>query len=168
MKEKDGFISAHPERMYQLSTTRSPSFLGLHPGMGLWNQSNEGNGVIIGVVDTGVFPSHPSFSGVNMPPPPAKWKGKCKFPNKTDCNNKLIGARFFNQAASVSSKLYEETIVDQKGHGTHTASTAAGAFVENACVLGSACGTAVGMALKPIWQYTKFVTNQAIALILTY
>ncbi|GFP81808.1 subtilisin-like protease sdd1 [Phtheirospermum japonicum] len=148
MKEKDGFISAHPERMYQLATTRSPSFLGLHPGTGLWNQSNEGNGVIIGVLDTGVFPSHPSFSGVNMPPPPAKWKGKCKFPNKTNCNNKLIGAQFFNRAASVSSQLDEETVVDQKGHGTHTASTAAGGFVENACVLGSACGTAVGMAPK--------------------
>ncbi|GFP81809.1 subtilisin-like protease sdd1 [Phtheirospermum japonicum] len=142
MKEKDGFISAHPERMYQLSTTRSPSFLGLHPGTGLWNQSNEGKGVIIGVLDTGVFPSHPSFSGVNMPPPPAKWKGKCKFPNKTNCNNKLIGARFFNRA----SKLDDDSPLDQHGHGTHTASTAAGGFVENACVLGSACGTAVGMA----------------------
>ncbi|GFP81846.1 subtilisin-like protease sdd1 [Phtheirospermum japonicum] len=142
MKEKDGFISAHPEMMYQLSTTHSPSFLGLQPRKGLWNQSNEGNGVIIGVLDTGVFPSHPSFSDVNMPPAPLKWKGECEFPNKTDCNNKLIGARFFNHAA----KLDEDSPLDQNGHGTQTASVAAGVFVENACVLGSACGTAVGMA----------------------
>ncbi|GFP81841.1 subtilisin-like protease sdd1 [Phtheirospermum japonicum] len=142
MKEKDGFISAHPETMYQLSTTRSPTFLGLRQGMGLWNQSNEGNGVIIGVLDTGVFPSHPSFSDVNMPPAPLKWKGECEFPNKTDCNNKLIGARFFNWR----SILGEDSPLDRDGHGTHTASTAAGGFVENACVLGSACGTAVGMA----------------------
>ncbi|KAL3647237.1 hypothetical protein CASFOL_008205 [Castilleja foliolosa] len=142
MKAKNGFISAHPDTMYQLSTTHSPSFLGLYPGTGLWTQSNQGKGVIIGVLDTGIFPSHPSFSDVNMPAPPAKWKGKCKFANKTVCNNKLIGARFFNSA----SQLGEDSPLDQNGHGTHTASIAAGSFVKNACALGNACGTAAGMA----------------------
>ncbi|KAL3633560.1 hypothetical protein CASFOL_022322 [Castilleja foliolosa] len=144
MKAKDGFISAHPDMTYQLSTTHSPSFLGLHPGTGLWNQSNEGKGVIIGVLDTGVFPSHASFGDVNMPPPPAKWKGVCEFANATDrCNNKLIGAQFFNHASNLD---HEDSPLDQYGHGTHTASTAAGAFVQNACALGNACGTAAGMA----------------------
>lgn len=38
--------------------------------------------------------------------------------------------------------------MDHQGHGTHTASTAAGAFVKPADFLGSARGTAVGMAPK--------------------
>ncbi|KAI3468830.1 hypothetical protein Pfo_025493 [Paulownia fortunei] len=144
MKEKDGFISARPERMYRPLTTHSPNFLGLHKEMGFWKQSNFGKGVIIGVLDTGIFPSHPSFSGEGMPPPPAKWKGKCEF-QATECNNKLIGAQSFNLAAN-ASKLDAEPPLDDDGHGTHTASTAAGGFVQNASVLGNAYGTAVGMA----------------------
>jgi hypothetical protein len=36
--------------------------------------------VVIGVLDGGVDPFHPSFSGDGMPPPPpAKWKGRCDF-----------------------------------------------------------------------------------------
>ncbi|KAF5176043.1 Subtilisin-like protease SBT1.2 [Thalictrum thalictroides] len=139
MEETDGFISARAERKYQLHTTHTPNFLGLHPEMGVWKESNFGKGVIVGVLDTGVFPSHPSFSDEGMPPPPAKWKGRCEF-NGTDCNNKIIGARNF-----VSGTLGELPI-DDDGHGTHTASTATGAFVKNAEVLGNAYGTATGMA----------------------
>ncbi|KAL3825212.1 hypothetical protein ACJIZ3_021241 [Penstemon smallii] len=72
-----------------------------------------------------------------MPPPPSKWKGKCDF-TTADCSNKLIGARSF---------ITGETMpFDEEGHGTHTASTAAGGFVENANIFGNANGTAVGMA----------------------
>ncbi|KAK6158080.1 hypothetical protein DH2020_005394 [Rehmannia glutinosa] len=89
------------------------------------------------MLDTGVFPEHPSFSDEGMPPPPAKWKGKCEF-NHTTCNNKIIGARYFGQGNG--------TPLDEEGHGTHTASTAAGNFVKGANVYGNANGTAVGIA----------------------
>ncbi|XP_059661694.1 subtilisin-like protease 4 [Cornus florida] len=145
MKKKDGFLSASPGRMVQLQTTHTPHFLGLHQEMGFWKESNFGKGVIIGVLDTGVLPSHPSFSGDGMPPPPAKWKGKCEF-KASYCNNKLIGARSFNIAAKGNMRVYAEPPLDDDGHGTHTASTAAGGFVKNADVLGNANGTAVGMA----------------------
>ncbi|KZV45318.1 subtilisin-like protease-like [Dorcoceras hygrometricum] len=108
MQEKDGFVSARPER-----------------------------GIIIGLLDSGIFPDHPSFSDKGMPPPPSRWKGKCEF-NFTACNNKIIGARYFRNG--------DGTPLDQDGHGTHTASTAAGAFVEGANIFGNANGTAVGMA----------------------
>ncbi|KAL3743156.1 hypothetical protein ACJRO7_018454 [Eucalyptus globulus] len=96
-----------------------------------------GGGVIIGVLDTGITPGHPSFNDEGMSSPPAKWKGKCTF-NATSCNNKLIGARNF-----VTSTLPP---TDEDGHGTHTSSTAAGTFVKNANVLGQALGTAIGVA----------------------
>ncbi|GLT78310.1 hypothetical protein SLA2020_498500 [Shorea laevis] len=138
MKQKEGFISARPQRRYSLHTTHSPSFLGLHQNFGMWKQSKYGEGVIIGVSDTGVTTGHPSFSDEGMPPPPAKWKGKCEFP--TGCNNKLIGARNF-----VSDSAGQPP-VDDDGHGTHTSSTATGNFVRGANVFGNANGTAVGMA----------------------
>ncbi|KAK4843202.1 hypothetical protein QYF36_005259 [Acer negundo] len=142
MKTMDGFISARPERRLRKQTTRTPHFLGLHAELGFWKQSNFGKGVIIGVLDGGILPSHPSFSDEGMPPPPAKWKGRCEF-NISACNNKLIGARTFNIAGKGKGV---EPPNDVDGHGTHVASTAAGGFVQYADALGNAPGTAVGMA----------------------
>ncbi|XP_015899118.4 subtilisin-like protease 3 [Ziziphus jujuba] len=142
MEEMEGFLSAQPERIFPLHTTHTPNFLGLtiNRGLGFWkDDSNYGKGVIIGVVDTGAFPDHPSFSDDGVPPPPAKWKGKCEF-KKTECNNKLIGAR------GLRSSNTSEPPYDKEGHGSHTASTAAGNFVKGANVFGNAQGTAVGIA----------------------
>ncbi|KAL9167387.1 hypothetical protein ABFS82_05G093600 [Erythranthe guttata] len=137
MRQMKGFVSARPERMMPLHTTHSPNFLGLNQNTGLWKNSNYGKGVIIGLVDIGVEPSHPSFADAGMPPPPAKWKGECKFrAGKGACNKKLIGARF----------LIDELSPLTDGHGTHTASTAAGNFVGGAGFFGNANGTAAGVA----------------------
>ncbi|CAN1147464.1 Subtilisin-like protease 4 [Linum perenne] len=150
MQDKNHFISARLEKSFKYHTTHSPSFLGLQQRIGFWPQdSNFGKGVIIGVLDGGVLPTHPSFNGQGMPLPPAKWKGKCEFKQSSLCNNKLIGARSFNIAAKArnnSSNVSEEEPFDINGHGTHTASTAAGAFVSNADTLGNARGTAAGIA----------------------
>lgn len=89
MKKKDGFISAMPETIMNLHTTHTPDYFGLNQPLGLWKNSNIGKGVIIGVLDTGIHPSHPSFSDEGMSPPPAKWKGRCEF-NISVCNNKLV------------------------------------------------------------------------------
>ncbi|KAE8055200.1 hypothetical protein FH972_012058 [Carpinus fangiana] len=140
MEKKDGFILARPQRILPLQTTHTPNFLGLHKDLGFWKGSNFGKGVIIGLLDTGVLPDHPSFSDEGVPSPPAKWKGKCEF-NGTVCNNKLIGARVFQYV----SQVVGAAPFDDEGH-THTASTAAGNFVINANALGNANGTAVGMA----------------------
>ncbi|CAN4127477.1 unnamed protein product [Withania somnifera] len=138
MEKKPGFVSAQPQEILSLHTTHTPSFLGLQQNMGLWKDSNYGKGVIIGVLDTGIFPDHPSFSDVGMPPPPAKWKGVCESNFTNKCNNKLIGAR--------SYPLGNGSPMDHNGHGTHTAGTVAGAFVNGANVYGNANGTATGVA----------------------
>jgi subtilisin family serine protease len=132
-----GFVAAIPNRVYRLLTTHTPNFLGLDlPQAGRNYTSGFGEGVIIAVLDSGVYPFHPSFSGDGMPPPPAKWKGRCDF-NVSACNNKLIGARSFESNPSP---------LDLDGHGTHTSSTAAGAVVPGAQVLGQGSGTASGIA----------------------
>ncbi|CAD6260017.1 unnamed protein product [Miscanthus lutarioriparius] len=87
-----GFVTALPNQVYQLLTTHTPQFLGLElPQSGRNYTSGFGEGVIIGMLDSGIYPFHPSFSGDGMPPPQAKWKGRCNF-NVSACNNKLIGA----------------------------------------------------------------------------
>ncbi|KAH0720788.1 hypothetical protein KY290_005788 [Solanum tuberosum] len=138
MEKKPGFVSARPQRIFQLHTTHTPSFLGLHQNVGLWNASNSGKGVIIGILDTGIAPQHPSFNDNGMPNPPLKWKGKCEFNVTTYCNKKLIGARNYVQP--------DRFPLDLAGHGTHSSSTAAGNFVDGANFFGNANGTAVGIA----------------------
>ncbi|KAL4019016.1 hypothetical protein IC575_022651 [Cucumis melo] len=148
MEEKDGFVSARRETIVHLHTTHTPDFLGLNRQFGFWKDSNFGKGVIIGVLDGGITPNHPSFDDAGMAQPPAKWKGRCEF-NFSACNNKLIGARSMNLASqALKGKIttLDDSPIDEDGHGTHTASTAAGTFVDGAEALGNAFGTAVGMA----------------------
>ena len=136
----DGFLYAHPDEQLSLSTTYTPSFLQLDQPDGIWSGSNQGEGIIIGLIDSGIIPTHPSFKDDGtLPPPPAKWKGRCDFNDSSVCNNKIIGAMAFKRGRHPSP-------LDTFGHGTHTAPTAAGSFVQDANVLGNAKGTASGIA----------------------
>ncbi|XP_051114330.1 subtilisin-like protease SBT1.8 [Andrographis paniculata] len=160
LRRTDSVLGVYEDTMYSLHTTRSPEFLGLDGGIGAWgrhgleelNQASQD--VIIGVLDTGIWPESKSFSDLNMPEVPARWRGECEaagdFDPKIHCNRKLIGARFFskgyNVAASESGGKEIESPRDHEGHGTHTASTAAGSPVANASLFGYAGGIARGMA----------------------
>ncbi|XP_047065829.1 subtilisin-like protease [Lolium rigidum] len=155
---KPGFVTAVRDVIYQTQTTHTPRFLGLDTARGTRNLSvGFGEGVIIGVLDTGVFPIHPSFSGKGMPPPPAKWKGRCDFKGSA-CNNKLIGAQTF-----LSGSRAHSPPTDEEGHGTHTSSTAAGAHVPGAQVLGQASGDASGMAPRAHLAMYKVCNDEGCA-----
>ncbi|MQL88127.1 hypothetical protein Taro_020688 [Colocasia esculenta] len=143
--KKEGFLHAYPDAALPLATTHTPQFLGLRLGSGLWDSAGPGGGrlgegVIIGMIDSGITAGHPSFGDEDMPAPPSRWKGWCQPPEF--CNKKVIGARTFVGGGDQE----EATPSDEVGHGTHTASTAAGSFVKGASVLGSANGTASGVA----------------------
>lgn len=149
----DGFLSATMDELLTLHTTHSPHFLGLQDGIGLWDAENLATDVIIGVVDTGIWPEHPSFNGSGMPPVPSRWKGKCEAGTKfaaSKCNRNLVGARaFFKAYEAIAGRINETSDYrsprDSQGHGTHTASTAGGNIVKGASLLGLAKGSAAGM-----------------------
>ncbi|XP_065029197.1 subtilisin-like protease 4 [Musa acuminata AAA Group] len=136
--KKEGFLRVYPDSVLPLLTTHTPGFLGLQSGGGTWRAASFGKGIIIGLLDSGLDHDHPSFHDDGVPPPPTKWKGTCGF--KTGCNNKLIGAKNLLGGSSPDGPI------DADGHGTHTASTAAGNFLNNASYYGLAGGTAAGIA----------------------
>ncbi|KAI3447480.1 hypothetical protein Pfo_004145 [Paulownia fortunei] len=141
LSQKEGVVSVFPNKVQKLLTTRSWDFLGMSEKLKR-NHHIESN-IIVALLDTGVWVDSPSFSDEGFGPPPQKWKGKCaKGGNFTGCNNKVIGAQSFNLGQSVPPN--ETTPMDVDGHGTHTASTAAGVAVEGASLYGIAEGTARG------------------------
>ncbi|KAK2975237.1 hypothetical protein RJ640_002240 [Escallonia rubra] len=142
----------------RLDTTRSPDFLGLNMDYGLWPDTNFGENIIIGLVDSGIWPESESFQDSAVGPIPSRWRGACEAGsgfNFSNCNRKLIGARFFLKGIEhyMSGRSMEEfgdyrSTRDGEGHGTHTASTAAGSQVVNANIFGFAEGNARGIATK--------------------
>lgn len=83
--------------------------------------------------------------------PPETWNGTCQSGEQfepTACNNKLIGARWFVDGADASGAIDDgefRSARDVDGHGTHTATIAAGNRVD-ASIYGTRIGTVQGMA----------------------
>ncbi|XP_047315880.1 subtilisin-like protease SBT1.2 [Impatiens glandulifera] len=156
LRELQDVVAIRPETKFQIQTTYSYKFLGLDGVSGGWARSGRGYGSIIGLLDTGVWPESPSFDDTGMPPVPKKWRGTCQFGqdfNSSNCNRKIIGARYFSKGHLVASNSLQKTLDkeymsarDSHGHGSHTASTAGGSPVNSASVLGNGAGTALGMA----------------------
>jgi subtilisin family serine protease len=164
----------------QLDTWNTPSFLGLSGNKGVWKKEtngrkNAGAGVVVGVIDSGIWPESKSFKGKALTSTPqGKWRiqrrngvthmdkadggffaGACEAGEEwgaAQCNTKLIGARYYPAAylANVPADERPETEYisprDGDGHGSHTASTAAGQVVKNASVEDVDFGQVSGMA----------------------
>ncbi|ONK70194.1 uncharacterized protein A4U43_C05F31230 [Asparagus officinalis] len=151
-----GVVSVFPNKRRILHTTHSWDFMGVSgheemeiPGVSTENQGN----VIIGFIDTGIWPESPSFSDAGMPSIPSRWKGQCQTGDSSSnftCNKKIIGARYYlsGYEAEQNTKKPDkfESPRDSQGHGSHTASTAAGRFVNNMNYNGLGAGGAHGGA----------------------
>lgn len=147
----------------------TPGFLGLPTG--IWTRAGgaarAGDGVTIGVIDTGIHPEHPSFADTPVGPDgvarydgppysgvPSGWKGTCQtgddFPASA-CNNKLIGARYFVEGFKARNVGSADSLSprDVIGHGTHVAATAAGNHGVKAVVGGHDLGIPAVSGIAP-------------------
>jgi Subtilase family len=136
----------------------------------LGGSSNAGSNVVIGVIDTGIWPEHPMMSAAGISPPAGGLKG-CQFGDGSDtahlgptfaCNNKLIGAyaktvTYMAAHGSDGQEFCNDTTGecsarDSEGHGTHTATTAGGDCVASAILYaverGPVCGIAPGAHIE--------------------
>ncbi len=189
LKGAAGVVSVTESALRKLDTSRTPGFLGINAPGGLWLQldaasrSVKGEDVIVGVIDSGVWPEDASFSdktaggkavAYNQPgtvvygAAPAKWKGICQAGEgftSAMCNNKLIGARYyvagFDAGPGVLTDLEYRSPRDGDGHGSHTASTAGGNSNVDAVIDGIGAGVMSGIAprariaaYKVCWQAT--------------
>ncbi|MDZ4811725.1 MAG: S8 family serine peptidase [Pseudomonadota bacterium] len=124
-----GVRSVNPDGRQQLQTDAGPQWIGADV---LWNGvvqgsnvQTRGEGIVIGVIDTGINAAHPSFSdiaqdGYNHSNPRGVRFGLCNDVGETRCNDKLIGIyNFLSEPDGTPGS-------DVDGHGSHVASTAAG------------------------------------------
>ncbi|KAH9305980.1 hypothetical protein KI387_010384 [Taxus chinensis] len=133
LQTRKGCLAVIPSSVVKIHTTRSPHFLGLSGQDGnLWLRSHYGKDVIVGVLDSGIWPESESFHDGGLEPVPSKWKGTCE--SGYEANYGRLGKSEYKSAR------------DNHGHGTHTAATVAGSPVEGASFSGFANGTATGMA----------------------
>ncbi|MBL0162914.1 MAG: S8 family serine peptidase [Xanthomonadales bacterium] len=116
-----GVKSIEQEQIYHLDTYRGPTFIGADT---VWNLAvpggakSRGKGVVVGVLDSGVNSTHPSFAD----------DASCGF---GPADHKLLSARdCASSSAGVCNGPNPEAV--DSGHGVHTASTAAGNSVTNA------------------------------------
>ncbi|GAB3063026.1 S8 family serine peptidase [Intrasporangium mesophilum] len=153
LESADGVLAVTRQETYTVDTSTTPAFLGLTDKGGLWDQlggtKSAGENVVIGVIDSGIWPESLSFTdrvdGNGIPTRAATgklayqqipgWNAKCENGeqwNNSLCNQKLIGARYYNagqggNAAIDRDKPWEfNSPRDYNGHGTHTSSTSGG------------------------------------------
>jgi subtilisin family serine protease len=188
LRNDDRVISVWEDEIRPLATRSSATFLelfkkdvGLRGAPGL-----DGEGIVIGVIDSGISPDHPSLQDTREADrpglcktawaeasllgqwlcrrytvqedvldfePPENWNGVCETGDgftAEDCNNKIIGARFFVEGAQVtlpidSAEVFSPADVD--GHGTHVTTIAAGNKT-GASIFGTLLGNVQGIAPK--------------------
>ena len=190
-----GVRAVLPNEVRSMDTVQSPEYLGLSGEGGVWESLGgtdaAGEGVVVGVLDSGVWPENPSFAGddlrqgraprtdgkgrvVGRNPLVGKpfitgdhevvmlksdrtlFRGECELGEGWDtvelCNDKLITARYFADSflASVPEANRGEfeylSARDGDGHGSHTASTAAGNEGVPMSVDGTELGEGSGVA----------------------
>ncbi|WP_285163225.1 S8 family serine peptidase [Shewanella goraebulensis] len=148
-------------KIYQLHTDVGPEHIG---ATGVWDGTStadgtayQGEGMIVGIIDTGINTDHPSFAAVGgdgfehtNPLGQGNYLGDCSLEEfAVRCNDKLIGvythkditAEFKDEWGNPLAPDFGE---DFQGHGSHVAGTVAGNVLYDVDVVGSQLGGGPG------------------------
>jgi hypothetical protein len=174
-------LAVTKDTLARRETISTPSFLGLDEPGGIWEvlsqpagrpgqgkapkpkdvaRSGPGEGVVVGIIDSGIWPEHPSFSdrdtsGKLVYDRLPKWRTACQAGDDFDashCNRKLITARWYGEgfggAEGIRAAFPYEFVSPRAadGHGVHTAGTAVGNAGVNATIEGIDFGPMRGVA----------------------
>jgi subtilisin family serine protease len=189
LKKNSAVMKIEADAIQQPHTSYTPHFIGLDKPGGLWDQlggqGHAGEDMIIGHLDSGVWPEDPSFAdrvdaqgnptrdpsaSLAYGPAPAKWKGiGCELKagiKATDCNNKLIGIRAYTPGTGLNAGEFpsgrDATVAGGGGHGSHTLSTAGGNASVAATLNGVDMGKLSGVAPRArVAMYKVCYTNTA-------
>jgi subtilisin family serine protease len=159
----DGIVAVQRDDLNQPLTDTTPEFIGATEAWGsLGGQTHAGEGVKVGVLDSGIWPEHRSFRDKGIDGPGGSYG--CEFGDGSDpalgdpfeCNDKLLGAYAFvdtymqfigaEEGEFCNNETDECSARDADGHGTHTASTAAGSGLRSAKIFGIERGPLSGIA----------------------
>lgn len=160
-----GVIRIEREKIYQLDTDVGPQFIGAD---NIWSGAatgtpTKGEGILVGVIDTGINMDHPSFAdiggdGYNHTNPlgAGNYIGWCAAGNPytttvLPCNDKLIGV--WGYASNGNDPE------DADGHGSHTASTVAGNVIMSATVDGA--GAAITRTISGVAPHANIIAYAA-------
>ena len=172
-------VAVTRDELKHITATPSTEFLGLEGADGVWAETggvdNAGQGVVVGVLDTGIAPENPAFAGDALGTTAGDepyltgtdtisylkgdgdtFTGTCQTGDQfgvDDCSTKIVGARYFvtgfGEANLGDANTGTGEFVsprDGDGHGSHTGSTAVGNYGTKADVLGRDFGTISGVA----------------------
>ncbi len=154
-----GVSNVWREKIAVLDTDAGPTWIG---APGIWDGTStgglpgtKGEGVIAGILDTGINHDHPSFADVGddgydhtNPYGSGTYVGWC-VANPSFCNDKLIGAWDFVYTLTPAPPNFDYiSPEDENEHGSHTASTVAGNVITSTLI-------------APTLEYTKTISGVA-------
>ena len=168
LRRTPGVVRVERSTKHQVDQVRSApvvgsssrDLLGLAGPTGVWAQhggpAKAGKGVVVGVVDTGIWPENPSFNGLPQHSPGTVpglpgFHGDCAAAQQwtaQSCNDKVVSAQWFVNGFGEENVASAEYLSprDGTGHGSHVASTIAGDHGVRVVVDGQGFGSTAGMA----------------------
>jgi subtilisin family serine protease len=139
LRNTDGVKEVRIDEIQRLETDSGPNWIGadeIYAGSAGFNATG-GEGVVVGLIDSGVNWGHASFKdlGDGLPSSSGSWDHENPYPgqlglctdDEVECNDKLVGVYDFVEDDPGTDEIEENNNGrDNSGHGSHVASTAAG------------------------------------------
>jgi subtilisin family serine protease len=123
LRKRSDVQNVWKDEILQLQTNTSPDWIGVSQTGGAWRKGYTGENVVVGVIDSGIWPEHPSFTHTRTPilgdygpwlylddtlddfyPSGCDFGNTAANPSDADynCSRKLVTARCYNAAFSTA------------------------------------------------------------------